>query len=153
MERKNQYDILREKHQKEFNEFPIKFAFSNEQFEESMEELGLTIDDTDKVVSIGYGGGFIRKSDTKAFNEMNRRHRKEERQAIENDKTGEGYIKDMFESELANHEYGYTYELEDTLEALGLTIEEINNDERLKHGLDLALNKYKENEEEEELDE
>ena len=68
-----------------------------------------------------------------------------------NDLTGEGYIKDMFEYELANHEYGYTYDLEDTLNAIGLSMEEINNDERLKHGFDLALNRYRENEEEEEL--
>lgn len=153
MKRENQYEILREKNQNEFNKFPIKFAFNNKQFKESMEELGLTEKDTDKVVGIGYGGGFIRKSDIKAFNEMNKRHREEERQAIDNDLTGEGYIKDMFEYELANHEYGYTYELDETLEALGLTMEEINADERLKHGLELALNRYKEIEEEEEYEE
>ena len=82
---------------------------------------------------------------------MMSRHRKEEKEAMMNDLTGEGYIKDMFEYELANHEYGYTYDLEDTLNAIGLSMEEINNDERLKHGFDLALNRYRENEEEEEL--
>ena len=152
MKRENQYEILREKIQKEVNAFPMKFAFSNEQFANAMKELGLTEKDTDKVVGIGYGG-FIRKTDVNAYNEMNRRHRNEERQAIDNDLTGEGYIKDMFEYELANHEYGYTYELDETLEALGLTMEEINADERLKHGLELALNRYKEIEEEEEYEE
>ena len=82
---------------------------------------------------------------------MNKRHRQEEKDAIKNDLTGEGYIKDMFEYELANHEYGYTNNIDDTLIALGLTIDNINNDERLKHGLELALNRYRENEEEEEL--
>lgn len=152
MIKENQYLLLREKIQKEVNTFPMRFAFSNEQFEKAMKELGLTEKDTDKVVGIGYGG-FIRKTDVKAFNEMNKRHRNEEKKAIANDLTGEGYIKDMFEYELANHEYGYTYELDETLEALGLTMEEINNDERLKHGLELALNQYKENEEEEEYEE
>lgn len=152
MKKENKYLILREKIQKEVNAFPMKFAFTNEQFANAMIELGLTEKDTDKIVGIGYGG-FIRKTDIDAYNEMNRRHRTEEKQAIDNDLTGEGYIKDMFEYELANHEYGYTYELDDTLEAVGLTIEEINNDERLKHGLELALNRYKENEEEEEYEE
>ena len=34
------YNELREKHQKEVNEFPIGFAFSDQQFEEQMKKLG-----------------------------------------------------------------------------------------------------------------
>lgn len=143
LEGSNKYKELRDKHQTEFNEFPIKFAFSDEQFKKAMEELGLTENDTDKIVSIG-ASGFIRKSDVEKFNEMNKRHRQEEKEAINADTTGEGYIKDMFDYELANHEYGYTYDLTDTLEALDLTKDDINKDERLKHGLDLALKRYKE---------
>lgn len=151
MKELNTYVELKEKHRQEFNKFPIQFAFSNEQFKEGMAKLGLTEKDTDKVVAVSDSGGFIRKTDVKAFNEMNRRHKQEEKDAINNDVTGDGYIKDMFAYELANHEYGYTYDLEDTLNALGLSIEEINNDNKLRHGLDLALNRYRENEEEEEL--
>lgn len=150
--KENKYEKLKDKQQKEFDAFPMRFAFDDKQFEEGMKELGLSVKDTDKIVSIGYGG-FIRKSDIKAFNEMNKRHRVEEKEAMDKDLTGEGYIKDMFDFELANHEYGYTYELDDTLDALGLTIEEINNDERLKHGLKLALDEYKEIEEDEEYEE
>ena len=150
MKRKNSYDEMKKRHSEEYNKFPIKFAFSDKQFKEGMKELGLTENDTDKIVSIGYGG-FIRKTDVKAFNEMNKRHREEEKQAIINDKTGEGYIKDMFESELANHEYSYTYDLTDTLQAIGLSMEEIQSKENLRNGLNLALNEYRENEEEEEL--
>ena len=148
MEKVNQYELLKNTHQEEFDKFPIKFAFTEKQFEESMKELGLTANDTDKVVGISNAGGFIRKTDVKRFNEMVSRFRKEEEEAIKNDETGEGYIKDMFEYELANHEYGYTYELADTLDALGLTINEINKNEKLKHGLQLALERYKENYEE-----
>lgn len=147
----NSYEELKKKHSEEFNKFPIQFAFSDEQFKENMAKLGLTEKDTDKVVAISSVGGFIRKTDVKAFYEMNKRHRQEEKDAINNDVTGDGYIKDMFAYELANHEYGYTHDLEDTLNALGLSIEEINNDNKLRHGLDLALNRYRENEEEEEL--
>lgn len=45
-------------------------------------------------------------------------------------------------AELANHEYGYTYELDDTLETLNLTLEEIKADKRLRSGLNAALKKY-----------
>lgn len=68
---------------------------------------------------------------------------------INNQITGKQFAKDMFESELANHEYGYTKELDDTLEAIGITIEEINNNDNLKNGLKLALEKYNREEEEE----
>lgn len=151
MKKINQYVELKEKHSKEFNKFPIGFAFSESQFKETMKKLGLKENETDKIIGIGIGGGFIRKTDVEAFNEMNKRHRQEEKDAIKNDLTGEDYIKDMFEYELANHEYGYTNNIEDALNALGLSIEKINNDERLKHGLELALNRYRENEEEEEI--
>jgi len=48
----------------------------------------------------------------------------------------------MFEFELFNHEYGYTYDIEPTLDALGITMDNINNDEKLLHGLQLAKEKY-----------
>ena len=90
----NRYAELREKHQKEFDKFPMKFAFSDKQFKEAMESLGLTENDTDKIIGIG-AGGFIRKSDLKAYTEMCQRTEKEMQEAIDNDKTGEGFIKEM----------------------------------------------------------
>lgn len=50
----------------------------------------------------------------------------------------------MFLYELANHEYGYTGELEDTLDALGYTAEDINADKRLLHGLERATKRIME---------
>jgi hypothetical protein len=130
----NQYKVLKDKQSKEFNDFPISFAFSDKQFKEGMERLGLTENDTDKVYSIG-GGGFIRKSDSKKFSEMLNKQDEEMRIAIEQDTTGEGFIYDMFRYELANHEYGYTFELDDTLRALGLTFEKVESNEKLLNGL------------------
>lgn len=43
------YADMKSKHQKEVNNFPIKFAFDEKQFEEGMVELGLLPTDTDKV--------------------------------------------------------------------------------------------------------
>lgn len=151
----NKYREMKERNQKEVNNFPIQFAFSDEQFKEGMEKLGLTENDIDKVVPT-VGGGFIRKTDVKAYKEMINRQYNERKEAINNDLTGEGFIYDMFKEELANHEYGYTYELDDTLDSLGFTIDDINNNPNLKHGLELATKAYKERsfkeEEEDELE-
>ena len=138
----NLYNELRDRQQKEYNAFPVAFAFSNEQFDNEMIRLGLKPTDTHKVVSIGYGG-FIRKSDLNDYKAMLKRHKMQRDKAIAEDKDGLGYIKDMFDYELANHEYGYTYDLEPTLDALGLTIEEINKDKKLTKGLQSALRRYK----------
>lgn len=139
----NQYKELKEKQQKRVDSFPMKFAFSDEQFNKAMHELGLEPNDTDKIISIG-GGGFILKSDLKAFEELFDTIDKEMKEEIEKDKTGEHFIKDMFLYELENHEFGYTKELDDTLEALDLTKNEILKNERLKKGLLLAINEIKE---------
>lgn len=135
----NKYAELKNKLQKEFDEFPFGFAFSNEQFEKMKEELG--VKDNSELISIG-AGGFIRKTDEKALDELINGKEKRMKEAIASDPTGEGFIKDMFLYELANHEYCITYDLRDTLEALDLTINEIMEDPRLKLGLELAKNEY-----------
>lgn len=135
----NKYMELKNKIQKEVDEFPMGFAFSNEQFEKMKEELGVKEDS--ELLSIG-AGGFIRKTDKEAFNELFNNKAKRIDEAIAEDKTGEGFIKDMFLYELANHEYCVTYDLEDTLYALDLTYDEVMNDERLLRGLTLAKNEY-----------
>lgn len=132
------YRQLRERQQKEVNEFPLGFAFSDEQFEKMMAGWGLRKKDTDKIVSIG-AGGFVQKKDRKAMHEMFARHTRELKEAIIEDETGEGFIKGMFKYELANHEYCYTGDLEDTIDALGLTADEINGNDNLRHGLHIAI--------------
>lgn len=134
----NMYRKLKERHTKEFNEFPIMFAFSDDQFKKGMVELGLNEDDTNKIYSIG-AGGFIRKEDSSAFNDMVNRLDEEMKQVIRDDKTGEGFIKDMFAYELGNHEYGYTHDIDPTLNALNLTFKEVIESPTLNHGLNIAI--------------
>ena len=130
----NKYTELKSKHQKEIDAFPFGFAFNQSQFNEMMTKWGLTPDDTDKIFSIG-GGGYIRKTDADAMHEMFDRHEAERKEAMKDD----DYLYQMFNYELANHEYGYTYDLTDTLEALGLTIDEINADPRMANALKRAI--------------
>lgn len=134
----NAYLALKQKHQDEVNNFPMMFAFSNKQFKEGMEKLGLQETDTDKIYSIG-GGGYIRKTDSKALSELFERHEKEMQAAIDDDMTGDGFVFQMFNYELGNHEYTYTRDVEPTLDALGLTLKEVNANKKLLHGLSNAM--------------
>ncbi|MEG0898405.1 MAG: hypothetical protein RSF40_01665 [Oscillospiraceae bacterium] len=133
----NQYTTLKEKHQEEVNNFPMFFAFSNNQFDDGMKKLGLQPSEIDKVCSIGCGG-YIRKTDGDSMTKMYRRHKKECREAIANDTTGEGYIYDMFRYELDNHEYCITCYDGDALDALGVTHEQVEADERMIKALSKA---------------
>lgn len=135
----NAYAQLRAIQQAEVNAFPIKFAFSDEQVVEGMRELGLSPTDTDKIYAWREVNGFYRKSDASALHSMLERHARELSEAIAEDPTGAGFIHGMFAYELANHEYGYTGDLTDTLEALGFTLEEVNENSCLAHGLALAI--------------
>ena len=142
----NAYQQMKDRQQKEFDAFPIGAAFSNQQFQQMMEKWGLTVNDTDKICSIG-GGCYIRKADIAAFTTLINKTAAELKNAIAADTTGDGFIFDMFVYELANHEYCITYDLEETLDALGLTPEEVNADELLKHGLNKAIKYYLKNHE------
>ena len=136
------YKELQEKHQKEVNEFPLGFAFSNKQFDEMMIGWGLKPTDTHLIYTLPWSGGFVQKKDSAAMHEMFDRHERERNQAIAEDKDGTGYIYEMFAYELANHEYGYTYDIEPTLDACGLSVEDVQKNEALKAGLCKALREY-----------
>ena len=131
------YREMKARQQEEVNSFPKAFAFSDRQFTEGMCALGLDPSDKDKIVSIG-GGGFIRKADEDAFRSMFRRHRLEHETAMDADQTGDGYLLEMFRCELAGHEYGYTRDAEPALMALGVSWEDIGNDERLLRAFETA---------------
>lgn len=115
------YQELKAKHSKELNEFEgIFFAFSNKQFSEGMEKLGLTEEDKNKVCTLG-SGGIILKSRGKAFNEMFKRNSG----AMEEGLKQPDFLLSALSYELANHEYCITYDFEDAFSALGLTLEDI----------------------------
>ena len=134
----NSYQELTARHQAEVNAFPFFFAFTRQGFEEGMRKVGLDPSETDKIRCLGRTGGYYRISDADAFREMIARHRRERQEATAADQTGDGFIYEMFDAELANHEYGYTGDPSDALLVLGLTMEEIAQDPRLLHGFEQA---------------
>lgn len=131
------YLLLVNAHRQELNDFPIMWAFNDEQFASGMKKLGLKEDETDKVYSIG-SGGIMRKTDAPAFNEMMIRHERERKEAFEDDQ----FVYDAFLYELGNHEFCITYEYEPTLSALGLTEDEVARDVRLLKILKKAKDDY-----------
>lgn len=133
----NKYMELKNRQRKEIENFPMFFAFSESQFSEGMEKLGLKSGETGEIYSIG-GGGYIRKKDWENFEEMFKRHSGELQEEIKKDLNGYGFIYDMFNYELSNHEYCYTYDISDTLEVLNLNMEQIKGDIRLLNGLNKA---------------
>jgi hypothetical protein len=132
------YEKLKNRQSKEFSEFPMFFAFSNGQFKEGMEKIGLTVDDTDKIYKTD-AGGFYLKTDSKRLRNLIERHESEMSAATAADTTGEGFVFEMFDYELSNHEYCITGDTEDTLDALGVTREDIQASETLLHGLNKAI--------------
>lgn len=136
----NEYQQLRQKQQEEFNAFPLHFAFGQEQIDQKIKELKLSKDPkkrAEQIVPIGYGG-FVLKADYPAYVEMCKRHSRERIEAMAADKDGTGYLYDMFRTELANHEYGYTTDVTETVESLGLTEKDFQERPILKETLERA---------------
>jgi len=131
----NKYKALKEKHQKQYNDFyGIFFAFSNERFNEGLKKFNVTAED---VTAIG-AGGYILVSKVKDYKNMLDSFRKEDNES----RKELDFCVDMFKYEMANHEYGWTRDLTDTLDSLGLKFEEIKNDSILDKALSIALDNY-----------
>ena len=137
------YKELKDRQQAEINAFPFIWAFNENQFADGMRRLGLDpAADRGQIVHVG-GGGYIRKADKKALEDLFAKHRRELQEAIAADKTGDGFIYDMFYTELANHEYSYTGDVTDAVNACGLTVEQLNANPALIKGLKKAADEQR----------
>lgn len=134
----NKYLEMKRRHQKEVNELPFICAFSDEQLKENMNKSGLRYpDDLNKLVLVA-SGTYIKQDYVSEMKALFKRQKKEREDAIVSDKDGTGFIYQMFYKELCNYEYGYTEEVDDTLDALGLTLNDINADKRHLTGFNKA---------------
>jgi hypothetical protein len=111
------YQELKQNHKNLINAFPMFFAFSNDQFNDALQLKGLN---QSEIMSIG-SGGFIKKSDSTKFDALLNQMNTEMDENLQND----AFLMDAFLYELANHEYGITYDTDDTLNALGLDAEKL----------------------------
>lgn len=137
----NKYIELKKEIEKRYNDFPFIFifAFSDRDFEEKLKSYNVT---KKEIISIG-AGGFVRKKDVPSLIALDKWAKNAQAEAIKADADGSGFVKDMFLYEMQNHEYCITCDLTDTFRALNLKREEVQKDEKLKRGLNLALKEYK----------
>lgn len=109
------YQELKQRHQKEIDNFPMKFAFSPQQLDEAMRELG-----TSEVMKVG-AGGLIRKSDKENLLNLFKRHDEELNEAMKN----ESFAEKALRYELANHEYSTTGDPTEALSVLGISLKDV----------------------------
>lgn len=133
----NPYVEMTQRHEKEVAAFPMFFAFSQAQFNEGMEKLGLKPTEVKKVEPIGLGG-FVRKSDVERLDAIFDRQAQELHEAICTDTDGTGFAYEMFRYELANYEYDVTMDATPSIKACGLTVAEVAKSDVLTRALKTA---------------
>lgn len=108
--------------QKKWDDFADKcgfYAFSGEQFNEGLKKFNATAED---VALIGCGC-FVLKKDMDEFHKMTKEIDEDFQKGLKDP----AFVFDMFRYELANHEYCITCDYAETLEACGLTWEQVKN--------------------------
>lgn len=131
------YSELKERQQKEINNFNFGFAFDNKQFKDMMNKWGLDENDTNKIVRV-FSGTYILKSDKTKLDNLFRRHDDELKKAMQDDE----FLQSAFEYEMSNHEYIITYNDVDVISSLGLSLKDFENDNRLLENYKIAKDKY-----------
>ena len=137
------YEKMRKEHQKRVDDFLRQyafFAFSEKQFKEGLEKLGVPEGAKGVLVPLGNTGGFILKEKAQEYRELITVIACEIQAAIDDPETGAEFAYQMFYAELANHEYSYTGSTWETLDALGYTPEEVDENPILKEALKRACN-------------
>lgn len=119
--KKETYQEVTSRQSEELSNFEgIFYAFSKSQFSEGIEKVGLTMDEIQKVASLG-AGGYILKERVDTFIEMRERHELERKENRKNHKE----LLEGLMYELGNHEYCVTYDHTEALEALGVKEEDL----------------------------
>ncbi len=102
MKRKEYLDFKKQQ-EKEFAEFPIAYAFNEQQLKEALEKLGAT---KDECVTVFGHGDIVKKTDAKRLIELLERHTKELKQKLIDDIE---FAEAAFLYEMDNHEYAINW--------------------------------------------
>lgn len=117
--KRQEYLDLKQRHQKEVEDFPIAYAFNGKQLKEAIEKLGAT---KHEVTTLGYGT-VIKRSDIPAFEELLEDHRHELKLAMEDKE----FAYEAFLYEMDNHEYAINWSGDDdVLECFNLIYDELD---------------------------
>ena len=110
------YQEFVKQRQEAYNALPVKYAFSNEQFKEIMNEWGLTENDTDKIYNLGAGGFYLRTDAPKIRAWFNDNSDEELDKLMQDEEFAVG----AYYYEMCNHEYGINYDGDwDVLQCFG----------------------------------
>ena len=113
--KKQEYLDLKKKHEQELNDFPIAYAFNDEQLKEALKKLGAT---KEECVTVFGHGDIVKKENAPKFIAMLKRHTKEVREALIADVD---FAIAAFLYEMNNHEYCINYDGDgDVLGCFGL---------------------------------
>lgn len=96
------YLKLQERQREELDNFPIAFAFSEEQLVEALKKLGAT---KEECVTLANCGDVIKKVDVPAFEAMTIRHKQEIFEFLKDKEAAE----EAFLYEMDNHEYAINW--------------------------------------------
>lgn len=125
---KKLYQEFKERIQKETNKLPIYWVFGKEQIDKLTKKLNLKNDGELKEKCFGIFGGLALKKDKEMILNTLKKHNEELKENLKND----DFLKSAFRYEMSNHEYIITYDIEDTLQALNITLEEYQKNERMQ---------------------
>lgn len=129
--KKQEYLDLKKQRQKEFEDFPIAYAFNEQQMKEALDKLGAT---KEECVTVFGHGDIVKRTDVKALLTMLKLHDKELKQRLREDAD---FAEAAFLYEMDNHEYAINWSAdEDVLAAFAITFEDISN-----WGLQMAYNR------------
>lgn len=120
MKRQEYLDMMK-KHEKELNEFPIAYAFSDKQLEEALEKLGAK---KEECVTVAGHGDIMKKTNVPAFFDMMKRHKQELLEALKDPDFAEA----AFLYEMDNHEYAINWSGdEDVLACFNLSWKQVQD--------------------------
>ena len=132
------YQEISERHQREVNELPLYWAFGSEQFRELLKKLGLTEEEAREQLCSFIGGSIVFIKDVPGIIGVLERHKKEMKEFRKKRKN----LKAEMMASMADHEYGYTMDPSETLEALGISPEDLRKDRRLRRTWEEAKKEY-----------
>lgn len=136
------YEELKDSQGEKIDAFLMKyafFAFNEDQFREGLRKLGVPEEEAGaRLYRMGDTGGYYLKERAEEYRKLWEELDKEIRDAIHDPETGPEFAFQMFHYELLNHEYGYTGDTWETLNGLGLTLEEIQADPIMSEALEKA---------------
>lgn len=115
------YLDLIEKHREEVNNFPIAYAFNDQQLQEALVKLG--VESVDECVTVFGHGDIVKRGNAKKFIDMLKRHTQEIKDAIIADKE---LAEAAFRYEMDNHEYAINWDGDDdVLRCFGMDYDDL----------------------------